>query len=306
MVYAFNRWEYHPVVRSAVLTSVFGYTLAGLAIFLDIGRYWNGYKLFLPWTVNFNSVLVEVALCIAAYVVVLWIELLPSILESYPDNSKALAWRHRLERWLPIIAAVGILLPTMHQSSLGTLMLIAGHKLSPLWQTSLLPFFFLLSAITMGFAVTVFESILSSVAFKRPFETPMLARISVGMAWVTVVYLIIRFADLLFRGAPVFTSGFQSFMFTLENLLYLVPILLLFSPEWRRNLRWLFMAALGMLLAGSLYRFNAFLIGYSPGPGWRYFPAPAEIFITLGIVAIELMAYLYFVKKFPVLPTEHA
>ncbi len=65
LVYAFNRWEYHPVVRSAVLTSVFGYSLAGLAVFLDIGRYWNGYKLFLPWTVNFNSVLVEVALCIA-------------------------------------------------------------------------------------------------------------------------------------------------------------------------------------------------------------------------------------------------
>ena len=65
LVYVFNRWEYHPVVRSAVLTSVFGYSLAGLAIFLDIGRYWNGYKLFLPWQVNFSSVLVEVALCIA-------------------------------------------------------------------------------------------------------------------------------------------------------------------------------------------------------------------------------------------------
>ena len=88
LVYAFNRWEYHPVVRSAVLTSVFGYTLAGLAIFLDIGRYWNGYKLFLPWTVNFNSVLVEVALCIAAYTVVLWIELLPTVLEAYPDNTR--------------------------------------------------------------------------------------------------------------------------------------------------------------------------------------------------------------------------
>ena len=135
LVYVFNRWEYHPVVRSAVLTSVFGYSLAGLAIFLDIGRYWNGYKLFLPWQVNFNSVLVEVALCIAAYVVVLWIELLPTILEGYPSNAKAVATRQRLERWLPVIAAVGILLPTMHQSSLGTLMVIAGYKLSPLWQT---------------------------------------------------------------------------------------------------------------------------------------------------------------------------
>ena len=141
LVYAFNRWEYHPVVRSAVLTSVFGYTLAGLAIFLDIGRYWNGYKLFLPWTVNFNSVLVEVALCIAAYTVVLWIELLPTVLEAYPDNTRAVTIRSRLAKLLPIIAAVGILLPTMHQSSLGTLMIIAGHKLSPLWQTPWLPFF---------------------------------------------------------------------------------------------------------------------------------------------------------------------
>ncbi len=184
LVYAFNRWEYHPVVRSAVLTSVFGYSLAGLAIFLDIGRYWNGYKLFLPWTVNFNSVLVEVALCIAAYVVVLWIELLPTILEGYPGNAKAAETRRRLDRWLPVIAAVGILLPTMHQSSLGTLMILAGYKLSPLWQTGLLPFFFLMSAIAMGFAVTAFESILSSVAFKRPFETPMLSKLSEVMAWV--------------------------------------------------------------------------------------------------------------------------
>ncbi len=307
LVYAFNRWEYHPVVRSAVLTSVFGYTLAGVAIFLDIGRYWNGYKLFLPWTVNFNSVLVEVALCIAAYVVVLWIELLPTMLEGYPQNAKAVAVRERLERWLPVIAAVGILLPTMHQSSLGTLMIIAGYKLSPLWQTHLLPAFFLISAITMGFAVTVFESILSSVAFKRPFETPMLSRLSVAMAWVIICYLVLRFGDLLVRGAPVFTSGFQSIMFFLETILYLVPVLLLFSPEWRNDLRWLFLASVSMLLAGSLYRFNAFLIGYSPGPGWQYFPAVPEIFITLGIVAVELMAYLYFVKKFPVLPkVEHA
>ncbi len=306
LVYAFNRWEYHPVVRSAVLTSVFGYSLAGLAIFLDIGRYWNGYKLFLPWTVNFNSVLVEVALCIGAYVVVLWIELLPTIMEGNPENARAVATRQRLERWLPVIAAVGILLPTMHQSSLGTLMIIAGHKLSPLWQTSLLPLFFLLSAITMGFAVTVFESILSSIAFKRPFETPTLSRLFVGMAWVTVVYLVLRIGDLLLRGAPIFSSGFQSFMFLLETLLYLVPVLLLFSPVWRNEIRWLFVASVAMLLAGTLYRFNAFLIGYNPGSGWQYFPAPAEIFITLGIVAIELMAYLYFVKRFPVLHIEHA
>jgi Ni/Fe-hydrogenase subunit HybB-like protein len=307
LVYAFNRWEYHPVVRSAVLTSVFGYTLAGVAIFLDIGRYWNGYKLFLPWTVNFNSVLVEVALCIAAYVVVLWIELLPTVLEAHPENPKAVSTRAKLEKWLPVIAAVGILLPTMHQSSLGTLMVIAGYKLSPLWQTQLLPFFFLLSAILMGFGVTVFESVLSSVAFKRPFETPILSRLAVVVAWAAVVYLVVRLADLLFRGAPIFTSGSQSVSFLVENLLFLMPVLLLVNPAWQKDLRWLFVMASSLLLAGSLYRFNAFLIGYDPGAGWRYFPATQELLITLGIVAFELMAYLYFVKRYPVLPqVEHA
>jgi Ni/Fe-hydrogenase subunit HybB-like protein len=308
LVYVFNRWQYHPLVRSAVLTSVFGYTLAGVAIFLDIGRYWNGYRLFLPWAVNFNSVLVEVALCIAAYVMVLWIELAPTVLEG-SSHPKAPNARDRLERWLPVIVAVGILLPTMHQSSLGTLMIIAGHKLSPLWQTGFLPLFFLMSAITMGFAVTIFESILSSLAFKRPFETPLISEIGGVMAWIIGVYLVLRFGDLAVRGqlGLIFHGDLKSFMFILENLCYLAAFLLMISPALRRQTQWLFVASMAMLLAGSLYRFNAFLIGYSAGPGWRYFPALPEIFITLGIIAVELMAYLYFVKKYPVLAKlEHA
>jgi Ni/Fe-hydrogenase subunit HybB-like protein len=308
LVYIFNRWQYHPLVRSAVLTSVFGYTLAGVAIFLDIGRYWNGYRLFLPWSVNFNSVLVEVALCIAAYVVVLWIELAPTVLEG-SSHPKASAARERLERWLPVIVAVGILLPTMHQSSLGTLMIIAGYKLSPLWQTGLLPLFFLLSAITMGFAVTIFESILSSLAFKRPFETPLISEIGGVMAWIIAAYLVLRFGDLVLRGqlGLIFQGNLNTFMFILENLLYLAALLLMVSPTFRSRAQWLLVGSAAMLLAGSLYRFNAFLIGYSAGPGWRYFPALPEIFITLGIIAVELMAYLYIVKKYPVLAkVEHS
>jgi Ni/Fe-hydrogenase subunit HybB-like protein len=308
LVYILNRWEYHPLVRSAVLTSVFGYTLAGVAVFLDIGRYWNGYHLFLPWYVNFNSVLVEVALCIGAYVVVLWIELAPTVLEG-SSHPKAHPVRERLERWLPVIVAVGVLLPTMHQSSLGTLMIIAGYKLSPLWQTGLLPLLFLLSAITMGFAVTIFESILSSLAFKRPFETPMIAKVGGVMAWVIGVYLIIRFGDLAVRGQVglIFQGNLNSLMFIVENLCFLAALILMASPATRSQTRGLFLGSTAMLLAGSLYRFNAFLIGFSPGPGWHYFPALSEIFITLAIVALELMAYLFFVKRYPVLPkVEHA
>jgi Ni/Fe-hydrogenase subunit HybB-like protein len=308
LVYAFNKWEYHPLVRSAVLTSVFGYTLAGVAVFLDIGRYWNGYHLFLPWYVNFNSVLVEVALCIAAYCVVLWIELAPTMLEGRPEP-KAIETKKRLERWLPVIVALGILLPTMHQSSLGTLMIIAGHKVSPLWQTQLLPLLFLLTAITMGYAVTVFESLLSAMAFKRPFETPLLAKVSQVMFYLVSAYLVIRFGDLILRGAlgTIFRDSTSGLMFIIENVLFLEAVVVLASPARRMSNKWLFISSMCLLLAGAIYRFNTFLVGFSPGPGWSYFPSLPEIMITVGIVALELMGYLYFVKKYPVLPkVEHA
>jgi Ni/Fe-hydrogenase subunit HybB-like protein len=306
LVYIFNRWQYHPLVRSAVLTSVFGYSLAGLAIFLDIGRYWNGWKLFMPWHANFTSVLMEVALCIAVYVLVLWLELAPAILEDFSQSARAKAINIRLKSWLPVIVALGVLLPTMHQSSLGTLLVIAGYKVSPLWQTSLLPLYFLFSALIMGFGATVLESVLSSLAFKRPFETPMLSRLCVPVAWLIVVYLVVRFGDLLALGrfGLIFSGDLLSSMFILENFFFLVPVLVA-ATTLRNNLSWLFMASVSMILAGSLVRFNSFLIGFQAAPGWRYFPALPEIFITLGLISVELMAYLYFVKRFPVLSRVH-
>ena len=49
-------------------------------------------------------------------------------------------------------------------------------------------------------------------------------------------------------------------------------------------------------------RFDVFLVGFEPGGGYVYFPAAAEILITVGIISIELVAYLFFVKRFPVMP----
>ena len=137
----------------------------------------------------------------------------------------------------------------------------------------------------------------------------MIAKGGGVMAWIIGVYLVIRLLDLLVRGqmSLIFQGNLNSFMFILENLCYLVAFILMVQPASREQLRWLFVASTAMLLAGSLYRFNAFLVGFNPGPGWSYFPALPEIFITLGIIALELMGYLYFVKRYPVLPKiEHA
>jgi Ni/Fe-hydrogenase subunit HybB-like protein len=104
-----------------------------------------------------------------------------------------------------------------------------------------------------------------------------------------------------------FAGDLKGNMFLLENLLFVAPVVLMVNAQRRNSAKWLFVAAVSMLLAGSLFRFDAFLVGFTPGPGWHYFPAFSEVIITVGIIALELMLYLIFVKKLPVLPkAEHA
>jgi Ni/Fe-hydrogenase subunit HybB-like protein len=166
-----------------------------------------------------------------------------------------------------------------------------------------------MSAIAMGYAVTVFESLLSSLVFQRPYETNLLAKVSNVMLWLVVAYLGVRLGDLALRGqlGRIFSDDIQSVMFLIENLFFVQAVVILAAPSRRQDNRWLFISAICLLLGGAIYRFNAFLVGYTPGSGWNYFPALPEILITLGIVALELMGYLYFVKRYPVLPkAEHA
>jgi Ni/Fe-hydrogenase subunit HybB-like protein len=305
VVYIFNNFKYHGLVRPAVLTSVFGYTLAGVSILFDIGRYWQFYNLLLPKYIQFNSIMVEVALCIMAYTLVLWIELSPAFFERFKERFKFLGGiNNALEKALFFIVALGIVLPTMHQSSLGSLLLIAGSKMSPLWHTPLLPLLFLISCIVMGYSIVVGESVLSSIGFKREMETAQLSKISIVAAYLTMAYVIIRFGDLAFRGAIAesFNGNLQGVMFWIENVLYIVPMIMLLVPRYRNAPRTLFASAVMLLLAAGLYRINTYLVGFDPGHGWTYFPSASELMITLAIVATEILAYLIIVKKLPVLP----
>ncbi len=301
LVYLFNRGEYHPLVRSALMAGMFGYTLAGMAVMFDLGRYWQFYTLMMPGYVQYNSVMLEVAWCVMAYIVVLWIEFLPTFLERFGLKNL----RQKLSKVLFIIIALGILLPTMHQSSLGTMAVVAGHQISPLWQTQLLPPLFLISALLMGYALVPFEAILASMGLRQPMETSLLAKISGVALAVTIFYLVLRFADLLWRGALgfAFESNLDALMFWVENLLFIVPVVLLAQRSSRTNPALIFISAVSLLLAGSIYRINTYIIGYHPAAGgtWHYFPSVAEIMLTVGIFSFEVILYLIFVKTLPVL-----
>jgi Ni/Fe-hydrogenase subunit HybB-like protein len=299
-VYVMNKGKYHPLIRPALLASLLGYALGGIGAFIDMGRWWQFYNIFLPWNMNFNSVMLEVGLCVAAYILVLFIEFAPTFLERI--GAKGLL--KVLNKVLFFFIALGVLLPTMHQSSLGSMLIAMGWKVNPLWQSlQLQPLLAIITALTMGFAVVVFEASFTAVGFRRPSETPLLAGLSKAIIGLLSAYLIIRFGEIILRGklGLIFNGDLASLMFLLETALFVFPLVVLLSPARRARGPYLLYAAVCMLFAGSLYRFNAFLITYNPGPGYSYFPSVSEILVTTGVVAIEIMAYLFVVKKFPVL-----
>ncbi|MEY3220354.1 MAG: hydrogenase 2 cytochrome b type component [Pseudomonadota bacterium] len=295
LVYILNKGKYHPLIRPAVMAGLFGYTLGGMAVFFDLGRYWQMYNVFLPWYMHFNSVMLEVALCVATYVVVLWIEFTPVFLEKIGFNNL----KQKLEKVLFFFIGLGVLLPVMHQSSLGTMMLGAGYKLHPLWNTVLLPLLFLSSAIIMGYSIVIFESIFAAAGLKRPQETHILAPLSNILWWLLLFFLAVRIVDLLWRGVLP-NLDWQGFWFLVELALFVIP--LAFLSKNHQTARVLFLSGFCLLLAGTLYRINVYLIGFTAGTsGWNYFPSVPEILVTIGVFSFEIMLYLIFVKKLPVL-----
>jgi Ni/Fe-hydrogenase subunit HybB-like protein len=310
LVYVLNKGEFHPAVRPALLTSALGYSMAAVSILLDVGRPWLLHRVAIyvnHW--NTSSALFEVALCVMTYVAVLWIEVSPSFLAAWkkapPGLRKTLGdnFLPVIEKTLPFVIALGLLLPTMHQSSLGTLMLLSGKKLHGLWSTPLLPLLFLISCLAMGYAVVVFESTLSSVAFGRRREGRMLAGLGRAVVPFLWAWAGIRLVDVALRGKLAFFAKPDGYvlLFLVEVALVVAPALMLASPAKRADAGNLFRAAMLMILAGTLYRIDTFVVAFRPGAQYAYFPSLAEILATTGIVAIEILAYVFFVKRFPIL-----
>jgi Ni/Fe-hydrogenase subunit HybB-like protein len=301
VIYIMNKGEFHTLIRPAILASTFAYTLANLAAWIDIGRWWNFYQIALPWNINLNSVMFEVAICMALYTLVLWIELVPPLLERL--NKPKL--RQAFFKSLYVIIPLGILLPTMHQSGLGGLIIAAGTKISPLWQSPWIGFLFLTTAIIVGFSIVLFEGMLTVMGLGRRLELFLYRRLMKVLRWFLLFYLVARFADLWYRGAlgaAVAENTTRVTLFWIEIALFAVPLAILFHPQWRKHARPLFLSAMCLILGAALLRFNALIIGYTPSAGYVYFPSVIELLVSIGLLAIEMVGFIYIVKRFPILP----
>jgi Ni/Fe-hydrogenase subunit HybB-like protein len=309
VTYLFNRGQYHPLVRSAVMAGAMGYSLAGISVLIDLGRWWNLWVVFWPSVWNPSSVLLEVAACVLAYTVVLWLELGPAVLErlSTAKRPRVAAFAARalpvFRKNMPFLVATALLLPTMHQSSLGGLFMIAETKTHPLWHTGMLPALFLVSCVTMGFGAVVLIENLAALRWGKKVDHALLARLNVVPAWLALGWVALRLGDLAWHGrlGLVVAGGTYALFCLIELALFTVAGVMLVMPSWRANRGKLFGASLLLLFAGALYRFDTYLVAYQPAPGWRYFPWVREMLFSACLAAIGVAVYAVFVKLFPIL-----
>ncbi|MCL4836839.1 MAG: Ni/Fe-hydrogenase cytochrome b subunit [Thermoanaerobaculia bacterium] len=301
MVYLLNLKRFHAIVRPAVLTAFLGYALVIAALLVDLGRPWNIWHPIIMW--NPRSVMFEVGWCVMLYTTVLFLELSGMLFERFGWTRAVKVQRVAT---LPLVI-LGVLLSTLHQSSLGALYLIAPHKLHPLWYSGALPWIFWTSAVAAGLAMTIVESNLSARAFKRQLELPILTDLSRILVVALGVFGVFRLTDLAYRQALgyLFEASYESAFFHLEFLAGVVlPFVLLASEKRRRNPRILYGAALLAVMGFVVNRLNVAVTGLETAAGQRYVPAFTELLISIFIVSIGFAAFGVAVKYFKVFPEE--
>jgi Ni/Fe-hydrogenase subunit HybB-like protein len=321
LCYLLNKGKYHGLIRPAVLVGAICYTLGASSIVVALGRYWNSY--WLPWVPfwNLSSALLEVAVCVLSYVLVLWVEVLPSVFDGAAASSSP-AWSAFGKKWgallakaMPYIIALAILLPTMHQSSLGGLMLIAGPKIHPLWHTALLPTLFLISCLSMGYGSVVVLVNILRITWNAKQDQPLFAQMSKVNAGLLFLYVIIRVVDLAAHGKLRFLAlDFPTFVFAVEMACFLAPAIMFLSPKVQANKGRLFGAALLSVAAGALYRVDTYMTVYRPvgwdasgkpyAAGWSYWPSLGETAVTVGMAAVGVAIFIFISRKFPVVVVE--
>ena len=313
-----HKEEFKVILRPALITALLGYTFVAIGVFVDLGRYYFIWHPLIFW--NGTSPLFEVGLCVMIYATVLYIEFLPIVTERFighvnlkgklsslnvPIDAILRFLDRGLSKTMFVFIIAGVVLSTLHQSSLGTLMVIAGPKMHPLWQTPVLPLLFLISAIAVGFPMIIFESLIASRSLELKPEMKVLSNLGRMVGPLLVIYLAIKIIDMAIRGTYVYLTEINtaSVMFMIEVVLgVIIPLRMFFSEKVLNSRLLLFVASTLVVFGVFINRINSFLVAYTPPYTLnKYFPSIGEISVTVGFIAILVLLYRLIVMFFPVI-----
>jgi Ni/Fe-hydrogenase subunit HybB-like protein len=270
-----------------------------LALLYDLGQPWRIWHAMIYW--NEHSVMFEVAWCVMLYTTVLALEFSSIVFER-------LGWE-RMRRVMKAVTTplviLGVLLSTLHQSSLGSLYLIVPEKLHPLWYSPLLPVLFYLSAIGAGLGMVIVESHLSGRAFGRELEMDLLEPLGRVMVVVLALFGVLRLDLLAHAGqlGAIFAPAYESRAFLAEfGLGVVLPVLLLSWPRVRRSPNGLVAGALLAVLGFVMHRLNVSVTGLERASGTHYAPSWMEWTVSIGLVAIAFATFAAAARWLPIFP----
>jgi Ni/Fe-hydrogenase subunit HybB-like protein len=246
----------------------------------------------------------EVGMCVMAYTTVLFFEFLPNVLERF-NLKTPIKW---IKNIYAVLVVLGILLSTLHQSSLGSLYLIMPSKLHPFWYTPALPFLFFGSAIAVGLAMTIFESTQSAKAFGRHLELPVLVELGGALLVALWINALLRFEDYFHRGmlGQIIKPSYEAYFLWLElALAFVIPITMLSFKKVRLSPDGLYLASIFTVLGFITNRLNVSLTGFETYVGHHYVPKWTEFSVTLMIIAAGFALFGLAVKYLPIFPEEN-
>ena len=311
IVEIFDLEEFRPLVRPSVLTGMLGYLMVIIALLVDLGQPLRIWHMMIYQ--NHTSILLEVGLCVMLYTTVLLIEFSPVVLEGLKKNKIA----HTIHKYSFPFVLLGVVLSTLHQSSLGSLLIIERYKLHPLWWTPILPVMFFVSAVNVGLGMIILESSLSARAFGKGLETDLLRKLAKADVYVLLVYLALKFGELVWAGELhlLFSSGLMSILFWGEiSLGALIPIALFTRRADRITPQLLLSGSIFVVLGLVLNRFNVSWfaithpdpISYIPSfmSNVNYLPTLPEVAVSIGIVSAGVLAFNLAAKYLPVFEQE--
>ncbi len=303
--YIFGLKRFHSAVRPAILTAFLGYALVVFALFYDLGRPWR-----LPFPIFYQqgttSLLFEVGLCVMIYLTVLFIEFTPAVFEWL--GMKKL--RNIVVKLTLALTIFGVVLSTLHQSSLGALYTIAPSKLHPLWYSPYLPVFFFVSSIAAGLSMVIFEGTLSHKKLHRMMDEEYLKHhdgviLGFGKAasLVLFAYFAIKMIGLAYGNNWHYLTTGYGLWFMVEMIGFVaLPCFLYALGVREKNLSIIKKAAVITVLGIILNRFNISLIAfnYHLPSSERYFPTMMEIGISIFVVTLGVVIFRFITTRMPI------
>jgi Ni/Fe-hydrogenase subunit HybB-like protein len=287
-VYVFNLRDFRPLVMPSILTALIGYFMEVLALMVDLGRPERIFNML--FYQNYTSWMLVVGLCVMIYLGILAMEFAPVFFKGIRQEK----WAAVTRRFIKPAVILGVMVSTIHQGSLGALMLIQSAKLHAIWWTPMLPVMFFVSAVSIGLAMVIFESSMSSRYFKRGLELHLLERLARVIPYALGIYALLKFAQLFLDGklSLLFSSGLYSLLFGAEIIIgVLIPGIIFASPRNRTNPRTLLVGAIILLLGMILNRFNVSWLGIQRLQDVSYIPSLMELSISAAIFAFGILAF---------------